>query len=294
MTAPTLELRGAFVRRAGAALTAGLSFSTDAPRVGLIGDWSALLHALTGQAQVESGSARVFGCELDAALRHGIVGLALCDPPLPGAFTVSEYLQHAARLSHGSLTRAVSDARQALDRFGLNDLAQRKLSETALFQRRAVAIALAGVTSPPVVWLDAPLRGLDAAAGDYIARLCVEAGRHGRVILSTPAPNSPSPERSVLETCTELFLLERGVLVAQGTPAQVFAPSGRYLLSVSGENLSDYASALQAAGCVVSARDQAGDYVVQLPASGNTDILLDTALEQRVIVLELEPLHRPS
>jgi ABC-type multidrug transport system ATPase subunit len=287
---PTLELRDAAVRRAGAALTAALSFSVAAQRVGLVGDWSALVQALTGQAQVASGSVRVLGYDLESVLGEGVLGLALCDPPLPGSFTVTEYLEHAARLSHGSASRAVRDATHALERFGLTELAARKLSQTTLFQQRAVGIALASLTSPLAIWLESPLRSLDAPAADYVARLCVEAGTQSRVILSAPFPNSPSAERSLFETCDELFLLERGLLVARGTPSQVLAPNGRYLLSLSGENTAAYESTLRDAGCLVTPRDQLGDYVIELPPNGNTDVLLDAALDQRMIVLELEPL----
>ncbi|MEO6602388.1 MAG: hypothetical protein ABIQ16_21080 [Polyangiaceae bacterium] len=287
---PTLELRDAAVRRAGAALTAALSFSVALPRVGLVGDWSGLLQVLTGQAQIASGSARVLGSELESVLRDGVLGLALCDPPLPGSFTVTEYLEHAARLSHGSASRAVRDTKQVLNRFGLSELASRKLAQTAVFQRRAVGIALASLTSPPVIWLESPLRGLDAPAADYIARLCVEAGVSTRVILSAPLPSSPSAERSLFETCDELFLIERGLLVAHGTPSHVLAPNGRYLLSLAGENTAAYESTLREAGCVVTPRNQFGDYVIELPPNGNTDLLLDTALDQQMVVLELEPL----
>ncbi len=287
---PTLELRSATLRRAGAQLIDALSCRSLAPRIGLVGDWSTLLQALTGRAELAAGSARVLGSELDRALRDGTVGLALCDPALPESLTVREYLQHAARLSHGSLARAQRDTTHALDRFGLNELAARKLARTTLFQRRAVGIALASLGSPPVVWLESPLSGLDAPAADYVARLCVEVATRSRLILCAPRPHSPSPERSLLETCDELLCLERGLLVAQGPPAQVLAPSGRYLLSVSGETNAAYSSALRAAGCVVSSRDRAGDYLVELPPNGNTDVLLDTALDQHLIVVELEPL----
>jgi hypothetical protein len=111
------------------------------------------------------------------------------------------------------------------------------------------------------------------------------------LILSTPRPDSPSAERSLLETCDELFLLERGLLVARGTPNQVLAPNGRYLLSLSGENGAAYESALREVGCLVTARAEPGNYVIELPPNESTDVLLDTALAQSMVVLELEPLH---
>jgi ABC-type multidrug transport system ATPase subunit len=287
----TLELGDATVRRAGAALTAALSFSSTARRLGLLGDWSALLHALTGQAQIASGVVRMLGHPFETTLRDGVLGLAQCDPPLPAAFTVTEYLEQAARLSHGSAARASRDTRHALQRFGLSELASRKLGQLGLFQQRALGIAQATLTLPPVVWLESPLRGLDAQAAAYVARLCVEAGIGSRLILSAPFPSSPSAERSLLDTCDEVLWLKRGLVVARGTPGQVLAPSGRYLLSVRGQNGAAYERTLREAGYAVTAREQPGEYVIELPANGNTDALLDSALEQRMVVLELEPLH---
>jgi len=287
----TLELQDVVVRRAGAALTAALNLSSSAKQVGLVGDWSGLLEALTGRAQIAGGSVHVLGHALESALADGVLGLGLCDPPLPGSFTVTEYLEHAARLTHGSASRAARDAKHTLQRFGLRELAARKLGQIALYQRRALAVALASVTSPEVVWLDSPVRGLDAAAAEYVARLCIEAGTSSRLILSMAFPSGPSTERSLLETCEDVFLLERGVLIARGSPGQVFKASGRYLLSLSGQNTAAYESALREAGCVVTTRAQSGEYVVELPGNGNTDLLLDTALDQQMIVLELEPVH---
>ena len=287
--APTLELHDASLRRAGSTLSPALSFSSSAQRVGLVGDWEPWFQLLVGNAQLATGSARVLGCDLDAALRRGVLGFAACDPLLPASFTVTQYLQHAARLSHGSAARAAHDATSALDRYGLADLAARPLTRLALHQKRALGVALATLTAPPVVCLEAPLRGLDALAADYMARLCAEAARHSRVIISAPYPESPSPERALLDACDELFLLERGVLAVQGTPASIFAPSGRYSLTVSGENVTAFSRALHEAGCVLTPYSQAGEYAVELPAPVSTDLLLDTALDHGVVVLALEP-----
>ena len=153
---------------------------------------------------------------------------------------------------------------------------------------------MATLTSPPVVWLEAPLRGLDAPSAGYIARLCEEAARHARVIISAAPPSSPSPERTLLDACEALFVLENGVLVAEGSPAQVFVANGRYLLTVKGENAAAFATALNEAGCRVTPRARTGNYLIELPATSSSDLLLDTALDHGLIVLELEPIFGTS
>jgi ABC-type multidrug transport system ATPase subunit len=290
--APTLELRQFAPRSSSATWLAPLTIRSHARRVALVGDWEPLFDVLGGRSEAASGHATILGCALEFAISRGILGFAACDPPLPGSFSVTEYLQHAARLTHGSTSRASLDAKRALDRYGLSELAKRKLSELALYQRRALGIALATLTEPAVACLEAPLRGLDAPSADYIARLCVEAAAHGRLLLSAGIPSSPSPERSLLDACDELFVLDQGVLVAQGAPSVVFAAGSRYILQVTGDKIPDFVSALSALGMRVDAHAQAGKISVELPSSsnGSTDPLLDTALDHGLVVLELQPI----
>jgi len=283
----TLELRNF----AGALSSAPLSVRSSAHRLGLVGDWEPLFQLLSGRTEAASGSAKILGCELEAALSSGVLGFSACDVPLPSSFTVTEYLRHAARLSHGSASRAVHDAQRALDRYGLAELAKRKLGDLMLYQQRALGIALSTLTAPAVVCLEAPLRKLDAPSADYIARLCGEAAAHSRVLLSAAMPSSPSPERSLLDACDELLVQKQGALLAQGAPSSVFAPGTRYFLSVKGPTIVAFSGALRAAGVRLDARAPSGSFSVELPAGGaSSDLLLDTALEHGLTVLELEPL----
>ena len=287
--APTLELCDAAVRRAGSSLGPALSLRTSAARVGLVGAWQPLFQVLTGQAELASGSARVFGCAWGTAIERGVLGFAACDPLLPPSFTVTHYLQHAARLTHGSRTRAARDTKFAIDRYGLASIAARKLSELTPYQRRALGIALATLTTPAVVCLETPLYGLDAASANYVSQLCVEAARHCRIIVSATQPSFIGPERSLLDTCDELFLLEGGALTAHGAPARVFAARERYSFTVTGSNSAAFSSALREAGCELEPHNANGSYNLELPPNTSTDLLLDTALAHDMVVLELEP-----
>lgn len=290
--APTLELRHFTPRSLGTAWRAPVTLRSDAHRVGLVGDWEPLFQVLGARAEVGGGSANVLGHALESVIARGTLGFAACDPPLPGSFSVAEYLQYAARLSHGSASRASHDAKRALERYGLSNLGKRKLAELALYQRRALGIALATLTGPDVACLEAPLRGLDAQSADYVARLCVEAAAHSRLVLSADLPSSPSAERSLLDTCDELFVLDRGVLVAHGTPSVVFAAGSRYSVRVKGDKMADFLESLRALKVRIEPGAQVGRFSVQLPASSTagTDLLLDTALEHGLTVLELEPI----
>ena len=303
----TLSLRDVGFRDAGGSLTASLDLLSSAERVGLVGDWAPLFRALTGEVEVARGSAGIFECRIDQALARGVVGVALCDPPLPEAFSVREYLEHAARLSHGSKTRAVSDARRTLDELDLAELATRPLGALVHFQRRALGVAFASVTAPPVLCLETPLQGLDAPSADYVARLCAHVAKRSRLIVSALAPTSPSPEHSLLATCDELFLLQGGTLLAYGAPAAVLAPSARYLFTLVGERDNELETSLSRSGCRLTPQASPTSfdawlapnrrvtrYLIELPVTESSDRLLDAALALGLTVLELQPLLESS
>ncbi|MEP7053088.1 MAG: ATP-binding cassette domain-containing protein [Pseudomonadota bacterium] len=286
----TLELHALGVRRAGRALLAGLSLSSSAARIGLIGDWSALFQALTGEAEIAAGTARIAGHELSHALASGEISFAPCDVLLPPSFTIAEYLQHAARLGHGSRARALRDAEQVMQEYGLVEFAKCKLSQLASYQQRALGIAAAALSAPRVMCLETPLRGLETEPADYIARLCGVAAQRCRIIVSSVMPASPSPERALLDGCEELFWLEHGALFRSGSPAALFAPGAHYALTVKGAQIPAFLAGLNAAGCQVNERDGAGRYWALLPSGASADLLLDAALAAELVVLELEPL----
>ena len=286
----TLELSRVAWPGADARSAPTLSAQSSAQRVGLVGAWTPLFRALTHQAPFASGSATVLGCPFEAALARGVVGFAPCDPALPAAFTVSEYLRHAARLTHGSPSRAAHEVRQTLERLQLGALAPRTLSRLAPFERRALGIAAAALTNPAVICLESPLRGLDAPAADYVADLCLEAARHSRLLVSSERPSTPSAERTLLDQCDDLLVLDDDGRLTRGTPEAIFAPSGRYLMTVKGSAIPAFAAALGAAHCRLAPGHAPGSYAIELPGDSTTDLLLDTALSHDLIVLELTPL----
>lgn len=298
--APTLELRAARLR----AGDAPLSLCSSARRIALLGEWQPLFGALAGAGAPAAGSAQILGCELHQAVARGVAGVALCDPPLPAAFSVREYLEHAARLSHGSVQRAESDARQSLAELGLAELGELQIGRLAPYQRRALGIATATLGAPAVICLESPLGGLDAASSDYIAKLCARAAERQRLIFSASALSTPSPERAFVDTCEEIFVLRAGVLATSGSPETVFSAHARYLLTLTGDG-ARLASALDVAGCTLHMQPAptgyaallgpgapVSRYLVELPPSESSDLVLDSAIEAGVTVLELEPLER--
>jgi len=299
--APTLELGAAVFRRDGVDLNAALSLRSDARRLGLVGDWGFVFDALTGHARCVSGSATIAGAPFEGALASGRVGVAACHAPLPEVLTVRDYLGHAARLCHGQARRAAEEAERALTEFDWHQLGERKLGLLVPHQKRALAIIQASLGGPELVCVQSPLLGLDAQSADYVLTLLERVAARSRLIVTALLPLTPSPDRNLLDACSELVVRERAGLTS-GPPDVVLEPPPRYLLTLVGRGGAEFSAIVSAAGARLSSarvfesvsrvlpRDaQLTSYLVDLPPGSTTDLLVDAALAAGMVLIDLEP-----
>jgi ABC-2 type transport system ATP-binding protein len=108
-----------------------------------------------------------------------------------------------------------------LERFGLTPLRQRQTGGLSGGQKRRLAVALAFVGNPRVVFLDEPTTGLDAEVRRKIwqeIRTYAQAG--GSVLLTT---HYLEEAEALAE---QLILLDQGQLIAQGSVEEIKARMG--------------------------------------------------------------------
>ena len=232
---PVLETRGLSVRFGG--VTAVADVSIDLSRgelVGLIGPNGAgkttAVNAMCGFVPHE-GSVLLDGRDLSSRSPHvrARAGLARTWQSLElfDDLTVAEncqvasepqnlasLLRDAAGITSRTMPTPVERALQALD---LVDDAHRRPAELSLGQRKLVGVARALAADPKVVLLDEPAAGLDSDEsrrfGRLLERLVAESGRSILLI--------DHDMGLVLSTCTRVYVLESGGLLASGTPAEV-------------------------------------------------------------------------
>ncbi|WP_433723886.1 ABC transporter ATP-binding protein [Actinoplanes sp. CA-051413] len=131
--------------------------------VGLLGPngagKSTLVSLLTGVRRPTSGTVELCGGDpRDPASRRAL-GVTPQETGLPGALRVGEVVDFLRAHFPDPLGRA-----ELLDRFGLTDLAKRQTGGLSGGQKRRVAVALAFVGRPRIVFLDEPTTGLDVEA----------------------------------------------------------------------------------------------------------------------------------
>jgi len=120
----------------------------------------------------------------------------------------------------GTFYRNAADPAQLLERFALTDKADAMFDTLSGGQRQRLALAIAFVNRPEILFLDEPTAGLDPQSRrelrDEIARL----KKDGRTVLLT-THDVDEAER----LCERVAIMDRGEIIATGEPRALAAES---------------------------------------------------------------------
>lgn len=149
-----------------------------------------LLRIATGILSPDSGSVTIDGITADAGWReyHRRLGfLSAGDRGLYARLTVRRHLEYWARLAVMARADRKLAVDEALARFGLSELANRRADRLSQGQRQRLRLALTVLHRPKVLFLDEPRNSLDA---DGLAVLSTAVGEllasGGSVIWCSP------------------------------------------------------------------------------------------------------------
>jgi ABC-2 type transport system ATP-binding protein len=202
----------------------GISFDIFQGEVfGLLGPNGAgkttTIEILEGLRQPDSGSVRVCGldpAQQSMALKERI-GAQLQSTVLPDKMRVDEALDLFA-----SFYRHSASVQLLLEGFGLKEKRHTFFENLSGGQKQRLALALALVNDPELVLLDEPTVGLDPQLRREIYALIERLRGEGRTVLLT-THYIEEAER----LCDRVAIMDRGQLVALGTPRELIARSGQ-------------------------------------------------------------------
>jgi ABC-2 type transport system ATP-binding protein len=186
---------------------------------------STTVHMLTTLLPPTDGRAWVAGHDIvhDGAAVRATIGAALQDAALDPFLTGREHmkLQTALHGMGGAEARERSDT--LLGRVGLVQAADRRVGGYSGGMKRRLDLALALVHRPRILFLDEPTTGLDpqsrSALWEVVQRLAADRGV--TVFLTTQYLE----EADVL--ADRVGIIDRGHIVAEGTPEELKAEIGR-------------------------------------------------------------------
>ena len=198
----------------------GLSFEIARGEVtGLLGPngagKSTTIKILTGILEPGSGRVSVEGFELpqqalELKRRIGYVPEAA---ELYETLSAREFLELCGRLQDVEDTSLYPRIEALLEAFELTDQGHGALGSFSKGMRQKVLICAALIHDPAVIFLDEPLTGLDVESAVMVKTLLAALAAEGRTILYS------SHVLDVVERiCTRVLIIDKGVLIADGSP----------------------------------------------------------------------------
>jgi ABC-2 type transport system ATP-binding protein len=184
-----------------------------------------------------AGTARVAGYDVvrQGGQVRGAIGAALQEAALDPMLTGREHMRLQAALQ--GLPRAERARRgdQLLERVGLVEAADRRVKGYSGGMKRRLDLALALVHNPRILFLDEPTTGLDiqsrTALWEEVARLARDDGV--TVFLTTQYLEEAD------SLADRIGIIDRGKIVAEGTPSELKAEIGRPTLEAIPQRSED-------------------------------------------------------
>ena len=180
-----------------------------------------MMEICEGLQRADGGRVRVLGMDpaSDAVHLRPRVGVMVQDGGLPVMALALELLEHVSRMY-----ARPRDVGELADSLGLHAFARTSVRRLSGGQRQRLALAIALVGRPDLVFLDEPSAGLDPQSRLAVWELVEGLRQDGvSVVLSTHLMDEAS------HLADHVVIIDHGVLIAEGTVAGLTAPaaSGR-------------------------------------------------------------------
>ncbi|WP_327237158.1 ABC transporter ATP-binding protein [Streptomyces sp. NBC_01317] len=240
---PVVEIRGLIKRYGGKTAVDGLDLRIGAGTVtAVLGPNGAgkttTVEICEGYRRPDAGTVRVLGLDpvADAARLRPRIGVMLQSGGVYSGARAEEMLRHMARLHAHPL-----DVDALIERLGLGDCGRTAYRRLSGGQQQRLAVALAVVGRPELVFLDEPTAGLDPQARRSTWDLVRELRADGvGVVLTTHFMDEAE------QLADDVVIVDAGRVIAQGSPEDLCRGGAENTLRFTGRPGLDLGSLLKA------------------------------------------------
>ena len=250
-----LEVRGLAKRYRAVEALRGVDLDVGGGEVvGLLGPngagKSTLVKSACGLVRPSSGRVLVCGEPAGSPAARRALGYLAELFRFPGWASADELLALHQRLAGSK--RGAGERAELLELVGLADAAGRRVETMSKGMQQRLGLAQALIGSPRLLLLDEPTSALDPAGRRIVRELLSELRRRGvAVLLNTHLLSE------VEQVCDRVAIIDRGELLAAGSPAELARASGVAIETDSGVRRFDGAG-----------RDEIPELVARLVAAG--------------------------
>src|SRR6201996_9457881 len=180
---------------------------------------STTMKMVTGYLAPSAGRARICGhdIETDTLAAQAVLGYLPEGAPAYGDMTARQFLIFIAQVRGFKGVAARARATAAVEKTQLEDVLDQPIETLSKGYKRRVGLAQAILHDPPVLIMDEPTDGLDPNQKHEVRTLIREMGREKAIIFSTHILEE------VEAACTRAIIIDRGKIVANGTPDELKA-----------------------------------------------------------------------
>ena len=189
---------------------------------------STLINILAGLVLKTSGTARVWGADIDSNARaaRAAIGVVPQEVNIDSFFTPREALELQAGLY--AVPRAERRTMEILRALALDDKADTYARALSGGMRRRLLIAKALVHAPPVVVLDEPTAGVDVELRQQLWSYIRELNARGTTILLTTHYLDEAEE-----LCDQIAIIDHGKVIACDTTPALLARLDRKAMAIT-------------------------------------------------------------
>ncbi len=277
-----IEIEGLTKRFGPVTAVAGLSLKVAKGEVlGFLGPngagKSTTMKMITGYLAADAGSVMVCGhdVESDTTAAQATIGYLPEGAPAYGDMTARQFLRFIAEVRGLKGADAKARIADVVEKTELGPVLEQPIETLSKGFKRRVGLAQAILHDPPVLIMDEPTDGLDPNQKHSVRGLIRVMAPEKAIIISTHLLEE------VEAICTRAVIIDRGAIVADGTPAELLARS-RYhnavTLTLAKAEADGVAAKLKTLAPVAQVERKAVDDDIQLTAFPKSGALLIEAV----------------
>jgi ABC-2 type transport system ATP-binding protein len=227
-----------------------------------------MLRMLATMLPIDGGRAEIFGVDVQREPHRvrQLVGVTGQYASVDENLTATENLWLFGRLQGLRSSKAKATAKTLLEQFGLQEAADKPISQFSGGMRRRLDLAASLITRPPLIFLDEPTTGLDPRTRGQMWDTIRDLVADGCTVLLTTQYLDEADQLA-----GRVAVIDRGRKVAEGTPDELKTSVGSSTLQLQLDLAADGELAREVVGRV--AREEP----VMTPESGRMNVALDTA-----------------